>query len=171
MLDQGYDLSEIFDDERLKALAAALGISDDHALSELTEGLNSRYPDSSHDDTLASANAIRDLLDEGWLTPENLDSEDEGGEGVDSNGNDLDDEDDDDDYEDDDYDYEDDDGYGDYEDYDDDDEDFDDDFDEEEDEDDSSSTPSDKNVKDKKSDKGCVSDETMKNIIGALADI
>lgn len=173
MLDKGYDLSEIFDDERLKALAAALGISGDQALAELTEGLNSRYPDSSHDDTLASANAIRDLLDEGWLTPENLDSEDEGGEGVDSNGNELDDE----DYEDDEYDeyaeydYEDDDGYDDYEDYDDDDEDFDDDFDEEEDEDDSSSTPSDEKVKDKKSDKGCVSDETMKNIIGALADI
>ena len=170
MLDKGYDLSEIFDDERLKALAAALGISEDQALAELTEGLNSRYPDSSHDDTLASANAIRDLLDEGWLTPENLDSEDEGGEGVDSNGNELDDE----DYEDDEYDeydYEDDDGYDDYEDYDDDDEDFDDDFDEEEDEDDNSSTPSDEKVKDKKSDKGCVSDETMKNIIGALADI
>ena len=169
MIDQGYDLSEVFDGERLNALADALGISEEQVLGEIMEGLNSRYPDSSHDDTLAYANAMRDMIDEGWVTPDNLDSAfDEGNSpGIDSNGNDFDD---------DDEDFDDDDDYDDYEDkddedYDDDDEDFDDDFDEEEDEDDSSSTTSDKNVKNKKSDKGCVSDETMKNIIGALADI
>ena len=166
MLDQGYDLSEIFDGERLNALADALGVSKDQVLIELMEGLNSRYPDESHTDTYAKASAIRDLIDEGWVTPDNLDSlYDEGNSpGIDSNGNDFDD--DDEDFDDDDY--EDDDGYDDYEDDDDDDEDFDDDFDEEEDEDD---PPSDKRIKDKKSGKGCVSDETMKNIVGALAGI
>ena len=161
MLDQGYDLSEIFDGGRLNALADALGVSKDQVLGEIMEGLNSRYPDSSHDDTLAYANAMRDMIDEGWVTPDNLDSlYDEGdGPGVDSNGNDFDDDDDDDDYDDDDYD--DDDDFDDADD-------FDDGFDEEEDEDD---PPSDKRVKDKKSGRGCVSDETMKNIVDALAGI
>ena len=165
MKDSGYDLSEIFDESSIGSLADALGIGKDEVLAALMDALNSEFPDSDDGDMQAYAEALRGAIDEGWVTPENLDTplDGEDGDGVDSNGNALEDEDDfDDGLEDDDLDDgqdEYDDGYDDYEDEDE---------DEEEEPDPDPPPPSDERVKDRKPAKGCVSDETVKNIVSAL---
>ena len=157
MNENGYVLSEALDEAQVEALADALGMSKDEVLSELMAGLSSEYPDSGEDDIRAYAEAVKAMLNEGWLTPDNLDSELEGetDDGVDSNGNEVEDEEaygegfgdepEDDSYEDE----------GEEDSY-------------EDEEEDSYDPPSDKKVKDKKASDGCVSDETVKNIVGAL---